>query len=260
MKLLRNKFVIGILCIAIGLMIGFVALPKLQQGAQPVKAVRMKESVEAGIQINVDMVETVSVQENLVDGSISDIDAVFGKYAKTALYAGDYLTNKKLSVTLDEQNILAAGTQKSKMVVSVTLPSLASGVSGRLLPGDVVTVMALPMTGNISQTLGIDPSQPEDDTGEIPDAVIIYPELQYVEVCMVATNEGGDANVQADPSDELSNSLPVTVSFYANREQALRLAELEQENAIYIAFVARGQDTAQYIPDDQRVLNVQEVN
>ena len=254
MKLLRNKFVIGILCITIGLLIGFVALPKLQQSIPTINAVRMKESVDAGTRITADMIETVRVQENMVEGNCRDTVSVVGKYAKTALYVRDYLTPEKLSVTLEQKNVLAAGTEKGKMVVSLTLPSLASGVSGRLLPGDVVTVMALPKTN--SQTLGLDPTRPMDKT-KTP--VTIYPELQYVEVCMVTTNEGEDADVQADTVDQ-PNSLPVTVSFYVNQEQALRLAELEQESAIYLAFVARGKDTAQYIPDVQRVLNVQEVS
>jgi hypothetical protein len=48
---------------------------------------------------------------------------------------------------------MSAGMSKGKMVVSVTLPSLASGVSGQLQPGDVVTVMSLP-NGTVNQTLG----------------------------------------------------------------------------------------------------------
>ncbi len=74
---------------------------------------------------------------------------------------------------------------------------------------------------------------------------------------MVTTNQGEDATVEADPDDDEENSLPVTVSFYVSQEQALRLAELEQEGTIYLAFVARGADAAQYIPDEDRVLNTE---
>jgi len=253
-KLLKNKFVVGILCIIVGLLIGFVAMPELQngQGGQ-ISVVRMKKSVSAGEKITVEMVETVSIPKSLLPNGIDSTAAAIGKYANTELYAGDYLTNEKLSATPEEQNALAAGTKKGKTIVSVTLPSLASGVSGRLLPGDVVTVMALPKTGDINKTLGVEPA------GKISSAnapAVINPELQYLEVCMVTTKEGANADVNADPGKDAANNLPVTVSFYATQDQALLLAELEQQGIIHLAFVARGSDAAKYIPDDKRVVNV----
>lgn len=256
MKLLKNRFVIGTLCIIAGLLFSFVALPALQGGGQGAytSAVRMKESVQAGTQITADMVEMVNVPEKLVASGISDTSSVVGRYANTGLYAGDYLTIAKLSATLAEQNSFSAGMQKGKTVVSVILPSLASGVSGRLLPGDIVTVMALPKS-SVNQSLGVEP----ESTGDSTSGATIYPELQYIEVCMVTTSDGADAKVNANPGEDEKNSLPVTVSFYADQEQALRLAELEQQGIIHLVFVARGEAAAQYIPDEQRVLNM-EVN
>ena len=74
---------------------------------------------------------------------------------------------------------------------------------------------------------------------------------------MVTTSDGTDASVEASPADDKKNSLPVTISFYVSQEQALRLVELEQEGTIYLAFVARGDDAAQYISDADRVLNTE---
>lgn len=252
MKLLKNRFFLGILCIIAGLLFSFVALLALQGGSQNayVSAVRMKEPVQAGTQITADMVETVSVPEKLVEGGISALSSVVGRYANADLYVGDYLTAAKLSTTLAEQNSFSAGTLQGKTVVSVTLPSLAAGVSGRLLPGDIVTVMSLPKS-SVNQSLGVEPETGEESTS----GALIYPELQYIEVCMVTTSDGADATVNAHPGEDKKNTLPVTVSFYANQEQALRLAELEQQGIIHLAFIARGEAAAQYIPDEQRVLN-----
>ena len=66
---------------------------------------------------------------------------------------------------------------------------------------------------------------------------------------MVTASDGSDAAVSAAPDEDTENSLPVTVSFYATTEQALRLAELEQEGSIYLAFVARGDAVSNYVPD-----------
>jgi len=250
MKFLKNRFVIGALCIISALLIAFFALPSLQNGSQGayVSAVRMKQPIEAGTQLTVEMLETVSLPETLVEGSIGDISSAVGQYAATDLYTGDYLTAAKLSSTLAEQNSFPAGTAKGKLVVSVTLPSLASGVSGRLLPGDVVTVMAV--SADTTETLGLEPADTTDETTyNTAASTVIYPELQYVEVCMVTASDGTDASVEANPGNDEENSLPVTVSFYVTQEQALRLAELEQQGTIYLAFVARGEDVTQYISD-----------
>ena len=247
MKLLKNRFVIGALCILLGLLFSFVAVPALQSSSQGAvtNAVRMKVSAQAGAQITADMVEVVSIPEKLVNGGISDTASVVGKYANTNLYAGDYLTTAKLSATLVEQNSFSAGEAKGKTVVSITLPSLASGVSGRLLPGDIVTVIAVPK-GSVNQSLGVEPGETPETTTS---GAFVYPELEYIEVCAITANNGADAVVNARPGDNEENSLPVTISFYATKEQALKLAELEQQGVIHLAFVARGEAATKFMPE-----------
>jgi pilus assembly protein CpaB len=246
MRFFKNRFVIAILCITIALLIVFFALPSLQSGNQGtyVSAVRMKQPIEAGTLLTAEMLETVSVPETLVEGGIRDASLAVGKYAVVDLYAGDYLTAEKLSDALAEQNSFPAGTAKGKTVVSVTLPTLASGLSGRLLPGDIVTVMALPKS-SVNQSLGVEPETEET----VLSGATIYPELQYIEVCMVTASDGADAIVEAQPNEDTKNNLPVTVSFYATEQQALLLAELENQSIIHLAFVARGKDVTKYVPD-----------
>ena len=77
----------------------------------------------------------------------------------------------------------------------------------------------------------------------------LIPLLKYIEVCMVGASDGADASVEAQPDEDTKNTLPVTVSFYATEEQALKLAELEQSGTIHLAFVARGDTASQYISD-----------
>jgi pilus assembly protein CpaB len=247
MKLLKNKFVIGALCILLGMLFSFVALPALTDSSQSetVSVLRMKQAVTAGTQLTADMMETISVPENLIEGNISDTALAVGQYAAADLYAGDYLTAEKLTATLAEQSLFSAGEAKGKTVISVTLPSLASGVSGRLLPGDIVTVIAIPQ-GSVNQTLGV---EPDGTTETTVSGAYIDPALEYIEVCLVTTSDGADASVEAQPGEDTKNTLPVTVSFYATEEQALKLAELEQTGTIHLTFVARGDTASRYISD-----------
>lgn len=247
MKFLRNKLFIGSLCILIGLLVGFIAIPAFQSQnrGQTVPAVRMKTFAQAGTQITAEMLETVNVPQKLVTGSISDTASVVGRYSATDLYAGDYLTATKITSTLTDEVSFSAGVPSGKRVESITLPSLASGVSGHLLPGDIVTIIALPKN-TVNQSLGVDPNT---TTTTKTTGAIIYPELKYVEVCMVTTADGSDAQVAAHPDDKEKNVLPATVSFYVNEAQELRLAELEQQGVIHLAFVARGEARKQYTTD-----------
>ncbi len=243
MKILRNKFLVGVLCILVGLLVGFVAIPALQQREQSetIRAVRMKVPVQAGSQITNDMLETVSIPAKLISGSIADPASVVGQYAATDLYAGDYLTAAKTTATLPDEVSFSAGMPADKRVVSITLPSLASGVSGHLLPGDIVSIIVVPK--DVNQSLGLEP----DTTPAVePAGAVIYPELMNLEVCMVTTSDGSDARVAAHPDDQEKNLLPATVSFYVTDTQALKLAELEQRGVVHLAFVARGEATKQY--------------
>jgi pilus assembly protein CpaB len=254
MKLLRNRIVIGILCIAVAITLSFAVLPAIHgtNGGITTTAIRMKKTVQAGTRITTDMVEAVIVPLTLVQGTVDSADVAAGKYANTTLYAGDYLSDQKLSASF-AQSPLAAGTVKGRKVISVTLPSLAAGVSGRLLPGDIVTVIAIPK-GVADRSLNI-----QLETAGQEEMASIDSELHYVEVCMVTANDGADSQVSGNPDKDEKNTLPTTVSFYVAETQALKLAELEQRSEIHLAFVARGKDAAKFIPDDQRVWNT-EVN
>lgn len=93
MKLLKNRIFIGVLCIAIALLLSFVAVPAMQKESKSayVNVVRMKTAVQEGTQISEGMVEAVKVPEGLVQEVISDTSSVLGRYVNTDLYAGDYL-------------------------------------------------------------------------------------------------------------------------------------------------------------------------
>jgi len=250
MRIFKNKLFLGILCIAAGLLIGFVAMPKIQSGAaETVSTVVLKQPVQAGTQITADMVGMAHLPKDICPNALSEAADAVGKYAVTNLYAGDCLSAAKLSSSPEAGNPMTVAAAKGKLVVSVTLPNLAAGVSARLLPGDIVTVMATPK--NAGQSLGLEPGTEQTKR---TDVTAIVSGLEYLEVCMVTTGDAADARVSASPAKDEKNALPVTISFYVTKEQALKLAELEQTGVIHLAFVARGEAASQYISDTGRVL------
>jgi pilus assembly protein CpaB len=244
MKILKNRYVVGTACIVLGLLIGFVAIPGIQRGSgnATVSVIRAKQYISEQSEIMPEMLETVQVPRNSAPKDV--LSALpSGSYAAAPIYAGDYLTKSKLAGESSALNGMEKASAKGLRVVSVTLPSLASGVSGRLEPGDIVSVLSFSRSsGSVT---------PGDASAS---AVALVPELQYLEVAMISTADGADALVQSSPSEENKNALPVTISFFATEDQARLLADLEQTGILHLVFVARGDDAAAYLSDDLRVL------
>lgn len=283
MKLIRNKFIIGILCIAIGVTAGFILLPRSQRSEiSMTQVVRLTQNVKAGEQLTAENMETTTIPAaNVPGGASSSVDAYRGKYAVTQLFAGDILTATKVRDTLVDS--VAAGAAKGKQLVSLTVPTLTAGVSGTLLPGDVVAVIVTSKVTQFNQQLGLlvateqstiaTTPESEDGEGEESDGdnstgisqtlyssiqkeseTYIPEELRYLEVCKITSSDGTDALVNAAKDPDVPNRLPATITFYVTEEQALKLAEVEQNGDIHIAFLARGDAADVFIPREERVL------
>lgn len=265
MKILRNKFLIGILCIVIGVTVGFVLLPRSQDAdINMTKVVRLRQDVEAGAKLEEAMMEIAAIPaESVPEGASSTLESFLNRYASTPLYKGDILTAAKVRDTLVDP--VAAAAAKGKQLVSVTVPSLSAGVSGTLQPGDVVSIMVTSKVTQFNQNLGLlTPTEDSEDealqSGGLISSVTresqtyIPEELRYLEVCKVSSSDGTDALVNGDKNKDEPNRLPVTITFYATGEQALKLAEVEQNGEIHVTFLARGDAADAYIPRAERVL------
>lgn len=269
MNLYRNKLLIGLICIALGLAVGILAIPKLKvrDSLEQVKAIRMKQTVPEGALITDDMVESIEVNPGFVPAdTITDLALVTNRYSKVPIFSDDYLTPDKLTDELTALDPMAIATTKGMKVVSITLPSLAAGVSGQLKPGDIVTIMASEKQTLADQTQTLNPKEQDQPSSSSSEASLdpisiktqVFPELQYVEVCSLTAADGRESHVNKTLTDDEKNQLPVTISLFVTEAQAIRLADLEQRGKIHLSFVARGKEVTQFMPDSQRVLNSEE--
>lgn len=280
MKLLKNRFLIGLLCIGLGLAVSILAIPKLTKDRAPniVTAVRLKLDVSVGEEISTDMLETIAVDKNIIpDSTITSLDSITGQFASADLFAGDYLTPAKVRTQHDDLDYLQTATDKGLRLVSITVPNLAAGVSGKVSPGDVISIMAHMKThsADTSQTLNPDPlvdnSNGQDNnpafssegasnsSSQYKTDMQIYPELRYLEVFSLSASDGAEASVISRPQDEEKNMLPVTLTVFATEQQALLLADLENNAIIHISRVA-GSDQAAAFIDSERIVMSQEVD
>lgn len=219
MKIFRNRTVIGVLCILLALIICFGVTPLFSRSAsEKTEIVRVTKDIKEGDEITAEMVQTVEVGAyNLPQNLMTDKKEVVGKYATADLAAGDYILSSKLSAVPAAENAYLYNLDGKKQAISVTIKSFATGLSGKLESGDIVTVIVADYQGK----------------GE----TAIPPELQYVEVISVTASSGYDANT-GEVVDE--KELPSTVTLLVTSEQAKVLAELEQDSELHLALVYRG--------------------
>lgn len=219
MKIFRNRTVIGVLCILLALIICFGVTPLFSRSAsEKTDIVRVTKDIKEGDEITAEMVQTVEVGAyNLPQNLMTDKKEVVGKYATADLAAGDYILSSKLSAVPAAENAYLYNLDGKKQAISVTIKSFATGLSGKLESGDIVTVIVADYQGK----------------GE----TAIPPELQYVEAISVTASSGYDANT-GEVVDE--KELPSTVTLLVTTEQAKVLAELEQDSELHLALVYRG--------------------
>ena len=287
MKLFKNKLFIGLLCITAGIAIVFYGIPKVaSEQSKKVEVLEATENIEAGTMLTDEMMRYVEIPSSMSPDNAATFESSVGKYAISTIYSGDIVTTAKIVNEYMHEDTYALATGKGKVVVSISAKNISAIAAARIRPGDVVTVMALPNSrnygnSNVPDSTGIEisteveptdveteePNITEDtesmetaSTGSTPmptkiePSVLIYPELQYIEIAAIVAKEGENASVNTEPVEDEENSLPVTISFYATEEQAMRLAELEKNGTAYIAFVARGDEALTFIPESEKVL------
>ncbi len=216
MNFFKNRTVVGVICIVLSLLICFAVTPLFNAGiSQKTNIVRVAKDIKAGDQITKDMVQSVEV------GGYN-----LGKYAAADLSVGDYLLPSKLSDTPSAENTYLYSLTGKKQAISISVKTFADGLSGKLMAGDIVSVIA--------------PNYKKQG------ATVIPPELQYVEVIAVTASTGYDTDTES--SDEKSSaqssddekSLPSTVTLLATPEQSKILAMLEADGTMHLSLVYRG--------------------
>lgn len=118
-------------------------------------------------------------------------------FALANFAAGDYILTEKISETMQAENAYLYNLDGKQQAISLTIPDLANGLSGKLESGDIISIIAADFRR----------------TGE----TVIPPELKYVEVISVTTKTGEDANLQSEPEREDETvALPSTVTILVN--------------------------------------------
>ena len=218
---MKNRTVIGIICIILAVAVTFVVSPLVNKiSDQKTEVIRFTADVGHGVKITDEHIELVEISNSaLPDKTIKSKDAVVGKYATADLFKGDIATESKVTDNANTANDIMASLKGDKIAMSITINSFAGGLSGKLENGDIVSIYVTN----------------KDEVTEVPAS------LKYVKVITTTTSGGIDEN-DVIQNEDGSFELPTTITVLVTVEQAKILANYEENAVMHVALVYRGVD------------------
>ncbi len=215
-KLFQNKILLGIICIVLSAILSFVILPGINKNkGETVKVIKLKTDITAGTTITEEMLEEKEVGSyGIPQNTVKDKDEIVGKFASVDIMKDDLILSDKISeyaanARLDE--IMGKGQK----LVTVSLPSIASGVGNYIIAGDIVSVAVY-----------------KDGTVTIPQ------ELRNLEVFSVQNDDA--INLEDGENEDIKGNIASTVTLIVTDAQAQALVLAEYSGKLHIVFEKRG--------------------
>jgi pilus assembly protein CpaB len=224
---MKNRTVSGILCIILSFGVMFGVSPFINRiTSEKITVCQVNRKISQGQMITVDDIVKVEIGSyGVKEEVIKNEEQLVGKYAKSDIYPNINIYPEMISDKADSADDILKSLNGKQIAMSISISSLANGLSGKLKSGDIVSVIVI--EGNES---------------------IIPAELTYVKVITATTSKG----VDIDRINEDTGELPSTVTLLVNPEQAKLLAKYEQSGKIHLALVYRGdKETADRFLDAQ---------
>ncbi len=237
MKLLKNRTFVAVFCLFLAGIMAFVMLPNFYRDREATTTVlRAAVPVPRGMLIGEEHLVSAEVGAlNLPDSVVTDAEQILGQYALTDIPKDDLILPGKTGDFLFSET-LDTLMKKGQKLVTVTLPSIAAGVSGHLLSGDVVSVICYVEAHEQFET---DEVTGFDVRVNIPAQTILVPELQNITVFAVENAKAEDIDDLETGDDTQPDTVPKTVTLIVTEEQALKLVEAEYTGKIHLVFERR---------------------
>ena len=218
---LNNRFLFGMLSLLLAAIIAFVALPTIaRQTNGKTEIVRITQPVQKGEQITASNTEVVEVGSfNLPPNTARSLEDVNGLYATADLAQGDYILTTKVSMAPISSDVALNSIPSGMTAISLTVKTLASGLSDKLQPGDIIRIYHF-----------------LDTAEEVP-------ELRYVRVLSVTDADGINVDNTRELTADEEKKQSATITVLASPEQARIITMLENDGVAHVALVSRGNDT-----------------
>lgn len=216
----NNRFTFGIISLVLAATIAFIAIPTtISKTNGKTEIVRISQPVLKGDLITDKDVEVVEVGSyNLPENIAHTQDDVIGKYTMADLAKGDYILTSKVSVTPITSDVQLSNIPSGKMAISLSIKTLASGLSDKLQPNDIIRIYHF-----------------LDEAEDIP-------ELQFVKVLSVTDSKGVNVDNTQEPVEDEEKQQSATITVLASPEQAKIITGFENDGSCHVALISRNND------------------
>ena len=218
---LNNRFIFGILSLVLAAVIAFVALPTIaRQTNGKAEIVRITHPVLKGEKVTPDNAEVVEVGGyNLPSNVAHSLSDVEGLYVTADLAEGDYILTSKVSSVPVSSDVALNDIPSRKVAISMTVKTLASGLSDKLQPNDIIRIYHFLKTAE-----------------EVP-------ELRFVKVLSVTDSDGINVDNTKEPTEDNTRQQSATITVLATPEQARIITEMENDGVVHVALISRNNDS-----------------
>ena len=155
---------------------------------------------------------------NLPTNVAHSLEDVEGLYVTADLAAGDYILTSKVSSVPISSDVALNDIPSGKVAISLTVKTLASGLSDKLQPNDIVRIYHFLETAE-----------------EVP-------ELRFVKVLSVTDSDGINVDNTKEPTEDEEPQQSATITVLASPEQARIITELENDGVAHVALISRNND------------------
>lgn len=216
MKIFQNKIIVGVICIVIAAVLAFFFLPSINKSKSNTEKIYVfKTAVAEGKKIEEGMLTVKEVGSyGLPESIVRDKDKIIGKYTSCNILPDEFILSSKLSEYAANQKLDEVMAQ-GKMLVTVSLNSVASAVGNHLKSGDYISII-----------------------GYANETVVPYEELRAIEIYSVE-NENAEKLEDVENNEEAKH-LASTVTLIVNQVQAEKLIHAEYSGKLHAVFVKRG--------------------
>lgn len=231
MKILKNRIFLSALCIIVAAVVSFVLLPRFYENKDAtVMVLRAAEDIPAGTRVeDKHLVQAEVGKLSLPEDLINDKSQIAGKIAQADIFKGDYFSQKKLGEYLADEKLYHIAKNNQRLI-TISVPSIAAGLSSHLQSGDFVTVAVFIAKASDGQS-----ASPQ---------VILYPELKGLEVYSVENARTQSTTQvreqQAKGQSSSGDPVPKAVTLVATEAQSTKLIEAEYTGKLHLIFEKRG--------------------
>lgn len=238
---MKNRTLIGILCMVVAVAIVFVVAPLVNRATNGTREhIRLAAEVAEGEQITADKLEVVTVWGDSVPvGAINAAKDIVGKYANRLLHPGEYLFDYDLALTDKTSEAAIAKLNGEKVAVTFEIQNFAAFMSKKLENGDIIRLFV----------------EEKQENGVVK--MYTPTEFQYLEVISTVTDSGIDQS-EAKPDDDGNIPAAKTILAIVTPSLAKKLAYYNNHCDIYVTLVCRADnENAQAFLEKQEEINKQ---